>query len=59
MQDGLLPNPILHGGSSKVVGEMGKSMIPGSTLTFIDCAGHMLQMEKPDEFNSFIIERAR
>jgi pimeloyl-ACP methyl ester carboxylesterase len=58
-QDGLIPNPILHGGSSKEIGEMGKSLIPGSTLTFIDGAGHMLQMEKPNEFNLFIIDRAR
>ncbi|MHB1050742.1 MAG: alpha/beta fold hydrolase [Bacteroidota bacterium] len=55
----MIPNPILHGGSSKEIGEMGASLIPGSTLTFIDGAGHMLQMEKPDAFNSFIIDRAR
>jgi pimeloyl-ACP methyl ester carboxylesterase len=57
--DGLIPNPILHGGTSRQVGEMGKSLIPNSTLTFITEAGHMLQMEQPETFNTIVLQLAR
>ena len=54
--DGLIPNPILHGGSAAEVAKIGTDAIPNVTLTFIPGAGHMLQLEKPEEFNMRIIE---
>jgi pimeloyl-ACP methyl ester carboxylesterase len=52
--DGLIPNPILHGGSSSDVAKIGTDAIPNVTLNFIPAAGHMLQIEKPAEFNAII-----
>ncbi len=52
--DGLIPNPILHGGSAADVAKIGTDAIPNVTLTFIPEAGHMLQIEKPDEFNAIV-----
>lgn len=57
-EDQLIPNPILHGGRSAEVGEAAKRAIPNSTLTFIEKAGHMVQMERPAEFNAAVIARA-
>ncbi|MFA6541027.1 MAG: alpha/beta hydrolase [Bacteroidota bacterium] len=54
--DGLIPNPILHGGSSTAIGKIAKNGIPHATLTFIEDAGHMVMMEKPDEFNSIVLQ---
>jgi pimeloyl-ACP methyl ester carboxylesterase len=58
-KDGLIPNPILHGGSSHEIGEMAKAMIPNATLTFIESAGHMVQIEKPAEFNQAVLNLIR
>lgn len=52
--DGLIPNPILHGGSATDVAKIGTDAIPNVTLTFIPEAGHMLQIEKPEEFNAIV-----
>jgi pimeloyl-ACP methyl ester carboxylesterase len=57
--DGLIPNPILHGGSSKDVAKIGTDAIPGVTLQFIPDAGHMLQIEQPEKFNTLIQEIVR
>ncbi len=54
--DGLIPNPILHGGASADIAKIGTDAIPNVTLTFIPSAGHMLQMERPDEFNAVVID---
>lgn len=53
-RDGLIPNPILHGGEARDVAKIGTDAIPGVTLQFIPEAGHMLQIEKPEEFNSIV-----
>lgn len=54
--DGLIPNPILHGGTATDVAKIGTDAIPGVTLNIISEAGHMLQIEKPAEFNAIIKE---
>ncbi len=54
--DGLIPNPILHGGSAKDVAKIGTDAIPSVTLNFIPSAGHMLQIEQPEAFNAIIKE---
>ncbi len=53
--DGLIPNPILHGGSSGEVAKIAKEANPKITVTFIPHAGHMVQMEKAEEVNAAIL----
>lgn len=48
--DGLIPNPYLNPGFPRDVFEYGHQKIPGSKLHEIDNCGHMLQIEKPEEF---------
>ncbi|MBP6672957.1 MAG: alpha/beta hydrolase [Bacteroidetes bacterium] len=55
VNDGLIPNPILHGGSAADVAKIGTDAIPNVTLNFIPEAGHMLQLENPEEFNAIVI----
>ncbi|NUN68414.1 MAG: alpha/beta hydrolase [Bacteroidetes bacterium] len=52
--DGLIPNPILHGGAAKDVAKIGTDAIPGVTLDLIPSAGHMLQIEQPEAFNALV-----
>ena len=54
-KDGLIPNPILHGGCSKDIGDVGVRDIPNSKIFYIPNAGHMLQLEQPQEFNRLVI----
>lgn len=48
--DGLIPNPYLNPGFTADVFKWGASQIPDCRLVEIDECGHMLQIEKPDEF---------
>lgn len=54
--DGLIPNPYLHPGFPEDVFKIGKSKIPYAELKEIDNCGHMIMMEKPQEFNQSIID---
>lgn len=53
--DGLIPNPYLHPGFPADIFNFGASQIKGSTIHEIDECGHMLMIEKPDEFNSEVL----
>lgn len=55
-KDGLIPNPYLHPGYPKDVFIQGKSKIKNSVIYEIKDCGHMIMMEKPDEFNKAILE---
>lgn len=57
--DGLIPNPILHGGSSSEIAKIAEESIPNVTVTFISDAGHMVQMEKSTEVNNVILRLLR
>ncbi|HLL55454.1 MAG TPA: alpha/beta hydrolase [Myxococcaceae bacterium] len=57
--DRLIPNPILHGGSTRQVAESGVSRLPKGKLVMIPGAGHMLQFEKPEAFNQAVLEFLR
>ncbi|HAP35437.1 MAG TPA: alpha/beta hydrolase, partial [Bacteroidetes bacterium] len=57
--DGLIPNPILHGGSSRDVAKIAEEANPKFTVTFISDAGHMVQMEKAEEVNGAILRLIR
>lgn len=54
-KDGLIPNPYLHPGFPKDVFKIGKEKIPNSELYEIKNCGHILMIEKPEEFNKTII----
>ncbi len=53
--DGLIPNPYLNPGFPSDVFIKGEREIPNAIRIEIDCAGHMIMMEKPDEFNNAVI----
>ncbi len=53
--DGLIPNPYLHPGFPADVFAVGARMIPQCVLREVDDAGHMVQIEKPDEVNEAIL----
>lgn len=53
--DGLIPNPYLNPGFPSDVFSRGEKEIPNAKRVEIDCAGHMIMMEKPEEFNNEVI----
>ncbi|MCR4416270.1 MAG: alpha/beta hydrolase [Ignavibacteria bacterium] len=53
--DGLIPNPYLHPGFPADVFKIGHQKIRNSILHEIKKCGHMIMMEKPDEFNKAVI----
>jgi pimeloyl-ACP methyl ester carboxylesterase len=53
--DGLIPNPILHGGSTRAVAEGGTRLLPHGRLVMIPRAGHMVQVERPAEFDAAVL----
>jgi pimeloyl-ACP methyl ester carboxylesterase len=54
--DGLIPNPYLNPGYTSDVFEKGAKDIADVKLIEIDNAGHMIQIEKPDEFNKAVLD---
>ncbi|MBE2281500.1 MAG: alpha/beta hydrolase [Ignavibacteriaceae bacterium] len=54
--DGLIPNMYLHPGFPSDVFVEGAAKIKNSKLVEIDDCGHMLQIEKPEAFNSAVIK---
>lgn len=53
--DGLIPNPYLHGGFTRDVAESGHHAIAGSELVLLPETGHMVMFERPDEVNDAIM----
>ncbi|MBK7630968.1 MAG: alpha/beta hydrolase [Ignavibacteriales bacterium] len=54
--DGLIPNPYLNPGFTSDVFEKGAEDIKDVKLVELDEAGHMIQIEKPDEFNKTVLD---
>lgn len=54
--DGLIPNPYLNPGGTSEVFESGIKQINNSKLVRLSDAGHMIQIEKADEFNQAVID---
>ena len=54
--DGLIPNPYLNPGHTSDVFENGAKDISNVKLIELDNAGHMIQIEKPDEFNKAVLD---
>ena len=54
--DGLIPNPSLNPGYTSDVFENGAKDMSNVKLIELDNAGHMIQIEKPDEFNQAVLD---
>ena len=54
--DRLIPNPILHGGTTRAVAEAGVARLPHARLVIIPRAGHMAQFERPDAFDAAVLD---
>lgn len=54
--DGLIPNPYLNPGHTSDVFEKGAKDIDNGKLVELDNAGHMIQIEKADEFNQAVLD---
>lgn len=54
--DGLIPNPYLNPGFTSDVFKWGATQIPDCRLYEIDNCGHMLQIEKPEEFSKALLD---
>ncbi len=54
--DGLIPNPYLNPGFPSDVFNNGAKDISNVKLVELDNAGHMIQIEKADEFNQAVLE---
>ncbi len=54
--DGLIPNPYLNPGHPSDVFQSGAASIKNCTIIEIDNCGHMLQIEKPEEFNNAVLD---
>ena len=53
--DGLIPNPYLHGGFTSTIAEKGHQAVPGSQLIIVPQCGHFVQFEKADQTNAAIL----
>ena len=54
--DGLIPNPYLNPGHTSDVFENGAKDISSVKLVELDNAGHMIQIEKADQFNQAVLD---
>lgn len=54
--DGLIPNPILHGGTTRAVAEAGRRALPDARLVIVPRAGHMVQVEEPAAFDAAVLD---
>ncbi len=53
--DGLIPNPYLHGGFTEDIGKIGDELIPDSKLIMVPECGHFVQFEKAAVVNQAIL----
>ncbi len=54
--DGLIPNPYLHGGKTVTIANIGHSQIPDNKLVMVPECGHFAQFEKADVVNQAIFD---
>jgi pimeloyl-ACP methyl ester carboxylesterase len=55
-KDLLIPNPYLHGGYSKDVGEKAVREIPNAKLVMLQDAGHISMMDQPEAYNNTVTD---
>ncbi|MBK6921344.1 MAG: alpha/beta fold hydrolase [Deltaproteobacteria bacterium] len=51
-EDALVPNRMLHGRDTATLARCGVQRMPNATLAMVRGAGHMVQLERPDEWNA-------
>lgn len=54
--DQLIPNRFLTGGKTETIAQVGHNKIPNSKLVMIDKAGHFVQFEAHEQFNSAVLD---
>lgn len=54
--DGLIPNPYLHGGRTRDIGEIAAREIPDCELLMVPDCGHFVQFERPELVNDAVLE---
>jgi len=54
--DGLIFSWFLHGGTTRGVAEGGTRLLPRGRLVMIPRAGHMVQFERPVDFDAALLE---
>ena len=52
----MIPNPYLNPGHTSEVFDNGAKDIKEVKLVELDDAGHMIQIEKPEEFNKAVLD---
>lgn len=52
--DHMIPNPILHGGRTKGIADLGHDAISGSELVMIPTAGHTVHHDAADDWNAAV-----
>ncbi len=57
--DALIPNPFLHGGSTKRLAEREVERIDGAKLIILPKAGHFAQFEQADAWNDHVLDFVR
>ena len=56
VEDGLIPNPYLHGGFTTDIAKIGAERIPNNKLVMIPECGHFSQFEHPEVANREILD---
>lgn len=52
--DKMIPNPLLHGGTTRAVASFGRDAIPGARLEIVPGAGHTVHHDAPEAFNAAV-----
>ncbi|HEX6836751.1 MAG TPA: alpha/beta hydrolase, partial [Polyangia bacterium] len=53
--DRLIPNPLVHGGSTRAIAEAGARRLPHARLVMVPGAGHFVNLERADVVNREIL----
>jgi pimeloyl-ACP methyl ester carboxylesterase len=54
--DRLIPNPVLHGGSTRALAEAAVKRMPNARLVMVRGAGHFVNLERPDVVNRAVLD---
>ncbi|HEX9102787.1 MAG TPA: alpha/beta hydrolase [Polyangia bacterium] len=54
--DRLIPNALLHGGSTRAIAEAGVRRLPHARLVMVPGAGHFVNLERPDVVNREVLD---
>jgi pimeloyl-ACP methyl ester carboxylesterase len=54
-EDALIPNRIVHGRDTAALARQAVARLPDAQLVLVRDAGHMVQLERPDEWNAAVV----